>query len=39
MSNRRDFFKKAGLLSLAGIATKLVSNEQLQALESLANTG
>ena len=39
MSNRRDFFKKAGLLSLAGIATKLVSNEQLQALDSLANTG
>ena len=39
MSNRRDFFKKAGLLGLAGIATKLVSNEQLQALESLANTG
>ena len=39
MDNRRDFFKKAGLLGLAGIATKLVSNEQLQALESLANTG
>lgn len=39
MSNRRDFFKKAGLLGLAGIATKLVSNEQLHALESLANTG
>ncbi len=39
MSNRRDFFKKAGLLGLAGIASKLVSNEQLHALESLANTG
>ena len=39
MGNRREFFKKAGLLGLAGIATKLVSNEQLQVLETLGNTG
>lgn len=38
MNSRREFFKKAGLLGLAGIATKLVSNEQLQALETLGNT-
>ena len=38
MSNRREFFKKAGLLGLAGLATKLVSNEQLQALETLGNS-
>ncbi|MES2762810.1 MAG: superoxide dismutase [Bacteroidota bacterium] len=35
MSDRRDFFKKIGLLGLSGIATKLVSNEQLNALETL----
>ncbi len=34
MSDRRDFFKKVGLLGLSGIATKLVSNEQLHALEN-----
>lgn len=39
MSNRRDFFKKVGLLGLTGIATKLVSNEQLQVLESLGREG
>ena len=37
MSDRRDFFKKLGLLGLSGIATKLVSNEQLHALEVLGN--
>jgi Fe-Mn family superoxide dismutase len=35
MSDRRGFFKKIGLLGLSGIATKLVSNEQLNALETL----
>lgn len=39
MSNRRDFFKKVGLLGLTGIATKLVSNEQLEVLESLGSEG
>lgn len=39
MSDRRDFFKKIGLLGLSGIATKLVSSEQLHALESLGNEG
>lgn len=38
MNNRRDFFKKLGLLGLSGITTRLVSNEKIQALESLANT-
>ena len=38
MSQRREFFKKAGLLALSGIATKLVSNEQLQAIDKLAQT-
>jgi Fe-Mn family superoxide dismutase len=36
MNDRRAFFKKIGLLGLSGIATKLVSNEQLQALETIA---
>jgi Fe-Mn family superoxide dismutase len=35
MSDRRDFFKKIGILGLSSIATKLVSNEQLNALESI----
>jgi superoxide dismutase, Fe-Mn family len=35
MSDRRDFLKKAGLLGLTGLASKLVSNEQLEALENL----
>lgn len=39
MSDRRDFFKKIGLIGLSGIATKLVSNEQLNALEILGNEG
>jgi Fe-Mn family superoxide dismutase len=37
MNNRREFFKKAGLFGLAGIATKLISNEQLVALDAIAN--
>lgn len=37
MNDRREFFKKIGLLGLSGIATKLVSNEQLNALEILGN--
>lgn len=37
MNDRRDFFKKIGLLGLSGIATQLVSNEQLNALETLGN--
>jgi Fe-Mn family superoxide dismutase len=37
MSDRRDFFKKIGVLGLSGLATKLVSNEQLNALENLGN--
>lgn len=39
MSDRRDFFKKIGLIGLSGIATKLVSNEQLHALETLGQEG
>ena len=39
MSDRRDFFKKLGLIGLSGIATKLVSNEQLNALENLGKEG
>ncbi len=39
MSDRRAFFKKLGLLGLSGIATKLVSNEQLAALENLGGEG
>ena len=39
MSDRRAFFKKIGLIGLSGIATKLVSNEQLNALEILGNEG
>jgi len=34
MSDRRDFLKKAGLLGLAGITSKLVSNDQINALEN-----
>lgn len=36
MSTRRDFFKKAGLLGLTGVVTNLVSNEQLQAIETIS---
>lgn len=39
MSNRRDFLKKGGLLGLAGLTSKLVSNNQLEALESLGKQG
>lgn len=35
MSNRRDFLKKGSLLGLAGLTSKLVSNNQLEAIESL----
>ena len=35
MNDRREFFKKIGLLGLTGIATKLVSNDQLNVLEAL----
>lgn len=34
MSDRRDFLKKAGLLGLAGITSKLVSNEKITTLEN-----
>ncbi|MDF2448901.1 MAG: sod [Bacteroidota bacterium] len=37
MNDRRDFFKKIGLLGLSGLAFKLVSNEQLSALEALGH--
>jgi Fe-Mn family superoxide dismutase len=39
MSDRREFFKKIGLLGLSGIATKLVSNEQLTVLENFGQAG
>ena len=39
MNDRREFFKKLGLLGLTGIATKLVSNEQLNVLEKLGEQG
>lgn len=39
MSDRREFFKKIGILGLSGIATKLVSNEQLSVLEKLGQEG
>jgi Fe-Mn family superoxide dismutase len=35
MSNRRDFLKKGGLLGLASLTAKLISNNQLEAIESL----
>lgn len=37
MSDRRDFLKKAGLLGLAGITSKLVSNEKIDALENFGS--
>ena len=37
MSDRRDFLKKAGLLGLAGITSKLVSNEKISTLENFGN--
>lgn len=36
MSDRRDFLKKAGLLGLAGITSRLVSQDKINALESFA---
>lgn len=38
MSGRRDFLKKAGLLGLTAMASKLVSEEQLTALEKLGDS-
>lgn len=35
MANRRDFLKKSGLLGLTVIASKLVSEEKIQALEKV----
>lgn len=35
MSDRRAFFKKAGLLGLTAVASKLVSNEKVKALDKL----
>lgn len=35
MSDRRSFFKKAGLLGLTAVASKLVSNEKVKALDEL----
>ena len=35
MSERRDFFKKVGLLGLTGMVSKMVSNERLQAIEEI----
>ncbi len=37
MSNRREFFKKSGLLGLSVIASKLVSGEQLNIIENIGN--
>lgn len=37
MSDRRDFLKKAGLLGLAGITSKLVGNDKIGALENFGN--
>lgn len=37
MSDRRDFLKKAGLLGLAGITSRLVSNDKIDALEHFGN--
>lgn len=35
MANRRDFLKKSGLLGLTAIASKLISEEKIQALEQV----
>lgn len=35
MSDRRAFFKKAGLLGLTAVASKLVSNDKINALDEL----
>jgi Fe-Mn family superoxide dismutase len=39
MTDRRDFFKKVGLLGLSGIATKLISEEKIQLIEQLSVHG
>lgn len=39
MSDRRDFLKKSGLLGLTVIASKLISNEQLNTIEQLGEQG
>ncbi len=39
MSQRREFLKKAGLLALSGVVTKLFGNEQLQAINELTQAG
>ena len=35
-NKRRDFLKKSALLGLAGLATNLISEEKLNALDTLA---
>ena len=37
MRDRRDFFKKVGLLGLSTITTRLFSNEKLQIIEKIGN--
>ena len=37
MNDRRDFFKKIGVLGLSSIAAKLSSNNKLEAIDSIAN--
>ena len=37
MSDRRDFFKKVGVLGLSTIAAKLSSNSKLETLDSIAS--
>lgn len=37
MSDRRDFLKKSAFLGLAGLATKLVSEEKLNVIEELGS--
>jgi superoxide dismutase, Fe-Mn family len=39
MSDRRDFLKKSGLLSMSFLASRLVSEEKLNALENISNAG
>jgi Fe-Mn family superoxide dismutase len=38
-NKRRDFLKKSALLGLAGLATNLVGEEKLKALENLSSDG
>jgi superoxide dismutase, Fe-Mn family len=37
MSDRRDFLKRTSLLGLAGLSSKLISDNQLNAIENLGN--